>query len=210
MGKSLLGLVVVVCTTALFGSWAQVHAQTIPVSDVIVFQGGIGITADNTPGCGDGVPDARVVAAGQPETAAVDLIGGCGSFIFVSNVCADYSDGGPVAGAEVGPCSIVSTGNFVNTVCGTGQVNAGSVATIGGVEGASVTYGITFDATVGFVTGSITDTTGDGAGQTEPILLGVVQLGPGGNPLTQDGPVDCTNGFSVPLGLVAVGESPGS
>jgi len=209
MVRRLTAAAIAVLTAGAFGAWGHsVHAQTIPISDVIAFQGNATITADNVGGCGDAVPDLFVPAV-HAETAAVDLVGGCGSFSFNSTVCAGYSDGDPVVGAEVGACAIVSTGSFSNTVCGTGSVAAGANATVGGVEGATVTFGITFDATIGIVTGSITDTTGDGAGQTEPILEGVVQLGPGGNPLTQDGPVDCTNGFSI-AGVVIAGEGPGS
>ena len=206
MGKSFLSLAAAVCTAGLFGGWGHpAHAQTILVSDVIAFQGAATVTSDGTSApCGDPVPDLI-----RTEVPAVDLVGGCGSFTFTSNICAGYSDGDPTVGLEVGPCTIWSTATFANAECGTGVVDFGSVASVGVVEGASVRYGIVFNATIGFVTGSITDTTGDGAGQTELIASGVIQLSPGGNPNTQDGPVDCTNGFSI-TGSLVVGEGPGS
>lgn len=210
MGKSLLSLATAVSTAGLFGAWGHsVQAQNLPgVSDVIAFTAETVVTSDGaTLGCGDALPDAAVVAGQHAEIPAIDQIGGCGTMSFVSTLCADYSDGEPALPVEAGLCSFASAAGLYNTVCGTGGVttgNASAGANVAGMENASMSYSITFTASIGVVTGTFTDTSGDGAGQWEPIL-GVVQLGPAENPNTQDGPVDCTNAFSV-IGVFVVEE----
>jgi hypothetical protein len=97
----------------------------------------------------------------------------------------------------VGGCSVTSSGNFTNIVCGTGQVTAGSTATITESDGDvySADIAIIFVAGLGVEHGTATDTTGGGSGPT----VGVVQIAPtdiqSHVPPSVNG--TCTDGFTV-------------
>jgi hypothetical protein len=170
--------------------------STLPLSDVLAFTGQATIQSDNCTGVVPVDLDCPPVGGGEGDNPpAVDLIGGGGTFGFTSGSpagpgCVGWSDT-----AEAGLCSVGATGSFQNAVCGTGYVQ-GTVTITGGADaGESGPFGIVFAATVGVVTGNISDTP-DADGSGTDYVVGVVQLGP---PLTTAVPAlpDCTSGFTV-------------
>jgi hypothetical protein len=160
----------------------------LPISDVIAFNGTAPITSDNTNGLLVGCP-----LGGEPDSPpAVDLVGCGGQFNFTSSICEGVSDG-DLGAPEVGGCVVTATGQFQNLVCGTGTVQG--TVTITGNDPYTGTFGIIFAATVGVVTGNLTD----GSDGSVDYLVGLVQLGPPTNipPQTPPDTGDCTTQFTV-------------
>lgn len=114
----------------------------------------------------------------------VQLVGGTGTFCFSS------TDNAPVPGvcegvstdttpAEIGACTITASGNYSNTVCGTGSASgSASIVELADNQADTETFSITFASGLGVVTGGAT---------------GVVQLLPT-SPAT---PPACVSGFTV-------------
>jgi len=168
------------------GSTLSAHAagsSGTVISDVIVFEGHATITSDSD---GDNPP-------------AVDLRGGSGTYSF-TGTGACFSDGDPVLPLEVGTCSITSSGNFTNTACGTGSVTGGTATvTASNGETGTVTYGITFVATIGLLTGTWNSTGSPDdplATDSEPIDGVVLIAAPVQVPQVLD-VGDCTDAFTV-------------
>lgn len=203
VGRQLLsgGLACAAAVAVALVSSPIAHADT-GLSDAFVILGTAAIYGDGAVGVTAGTcPDPADVLGGE-ATAHVDLMGGCGSFTFSTSACAMWSDGDPVLPLETGVCSAAVSATFANTVCGTG--GAIGSASLTGPENATATFAIAFVGTVVVLTGTATDTSGDGAGQSDDSLVGVVQLGPaqGGGPLP-DGPLDCTSAITVTLAATA-------
>jgi len=170
--------------------------------------GAVGARADVDHGISDVVAlafTARITSDSDADTPpAVDLLGGSGSSSFATVVCGMWSDGDPVTPAEAALCSASGGVSFANTVCGTGSASGISVTLSSPVESGSANLGVTFVATIGVVTGTMT-TTGpdDAASETEPVD-GLLVLSTSQRSTALDA-ADCTDAFSVIGGLVALG-----
>jgi hypothetical protein len=176
--------------------------------------GNVGITAhaDSDSGLSDVlvfVGQATINSDSDADTpAAVDLVGGSGTYVFNSTACEGWSGGGvPTSDPwEIGACGIsVATSPFTNTVCGTGT--AGGNATISSATGdnGSATFSINFDATVGVVTGTDSTAGPDDGGvpDTENVLGVVVLTAPANTQNTKNDTGDCTSGFTVVSAVTA-------
>jgi hypothetical protein len=137
-----LGTVAVAGATLSFAGPLGVRAAG--VSDVIAFVGQATIDSDAGVGCD---------ASGADTPAAVDLVGGCGTYSFTSIACEGVSDNESMVPTERDSCTITSSGTFTNTRCGTGQaVGTGGATVTSGPNGDDVSitgYTLNFTAGIG-------------------------------------------------------------
>lgn len=179
-----------------FGTTVLVRGQEAPVfSDAVALTGVSAITADGSDllTCGDTVEAV--------ETPHMDLQGGCGTLQFTSTSCALVSDPNG-ASPEAGLCSIAETGAYSSMVCGTYSLT-GSFSLASSPEGASASFTTTVVAGIGVMTGTLTDASGDGAGDTEPFSgVMLVHFNQVSGPLP-DGAADCSNEIDVENAMVA-------